>query len=152
VTILYNVSYINTLLSTHSHDIEALKCKKLNRQKRKIYKTYTQMKTNEQNLLISMSFHTNIINFGLPLNASTNCSRVLREIPLYPFAKTLILRARSIRVFSGGSGSPTPAAWDRMRFSWSSLRTLGNAKIAVKIRVYHSSSIAYICGFGLLFC
>lgn len=46
--------------------------------------------------------------------------RVSKEIPLYPLAKTLILNASSILVFSGDNGLPTPAAWERIRLYWSS--------------------------------
>ena len=34
--------------------------------------------------------------------------RVSMDIPLYPLAKTLIRRARSMRVLSGDRGGPTP--------------------------------------------
>lgn len=43
------------------------------------------------------------------------------DIPLYPFARTLIRSASSIRVFEGLNGFPTPAAWDLIRFICSSL-------------------------------
>lgn len=46
--------------------------------------------------------------FFLPLNASITCWRVSREIPLYPFARTLILSANSMRDLSGVKGFPTP--------------------------------------------
>lgn len=45
---------------------------------------------------------------GLPLNAWIMARRVSREIPLCPLARTLILRASSMRVLSGLSGFPTP--------------------------------------------
>lgn len=44
----------------------------------------------------------------LPLKASIACCRVSSEMPLYPLAKTLILKAKSMRVRSGLRGFPTP--------------------------------------------
>uniref|UniRef100_A0A6B0UMR9 Putative secreted protein n=1 Tax=Ixodes ricinus TaxID=34613 RepID=A0A6B0UMR9_IXORI len=43
------------------------------------------------------------------LKASTSCSKVSVEMPLYPLASTLIRSASNIRVFSGDNGFPTPA-------------------------------------------
>lgn len=48
------------------------------------------------------------VSVALPLNTSITCLRVSREMPLYPLAKTLILKAKSIRHLSGISGFPTP--------------------------------------------
>lgn len=48
------------------------------------------------------------LNIFLPLNTSITCSRVSRDIPLYPLARTLILSANSMRVLSGVKGFPTP--------------------------------------------
>lgn len=62
----------------------------------------------------------------VPLKASTSCKRVCSFIPLYPLAKTLIRSARSMRVFSGGKGWPTPAACERIKFSCSSLDEIHN--------------------------
>lgn len=47
-------------------------------------------------------------SMALPLNTSITRLRVSREMPLYPLAKTLILKAKSIRHLSGISGFPTP--------------------------------------------
>lgn len=44
----------------------------------------------------------------LPLKAWIMACSVSREIPLCPLARTLILRASSMRVLSGLSGFPTP--------------------------------------------
>jgi hypothetical protein len=56
------------------------------------------------------------------LHASMSCFTVSGRIPLLPFASTLILNARSLRVLSGVRGCPTPAAWDRIKFSCSLVR------------------------------
>lgn len=48
------------------------------------------------------------LNIFLPLNASITCWSVSRDIPLYPFARTLILSANSMRDLSGLKGFPTP--------------------------------------------
>jgi hypothetical protein len=58
----------------------------------------------------------------LPLKASINCFNVVKEIPEYPLAKTLILNANSILVFAGVKALPTPAAWDLIKFSCNSLK------------------------------
>lgn len=46
--------------------------------------------------------------WALPLNAWIMACSVSREIPLCPLARTLILRASSMRVLSGLRGFPTP--------------------------------------------
>ena len=53
------------------------------------------------------------------LKASINFSIVVTEIPLCPFDKVLILQVKTIRVWFGVIGSPTPAQWDRIKFFWS---------------------------------
>lgn len=52
--------------------------------------------------------HHKHVTCELPLNAWIMAWRVSREIPLCPLARTLILRASSMRVLSGLSGFPTP--------------------------------------------
>lgn len=48
------------------------------------------------------------LNIFVPLNTLITCSRVSRDIPLYPLARTLILSANSMRDLSGVKGFPTP--------------------------------------------
>lgn len=67
-----------------------------------------------------------IFPLNKPLKASMSCFRVGSDIPEYPFARTFIRSASNIRVFCGLSALPTPAAWDLIKFSWSSLNICKN--------------------------
>lgn len=55
------------------------------------------------------------------LNPSIYLYKLTSEIPEYPLANTLILKAKSILVFPKSKGVPTPAAWDLIRFFYNSI-------------------------------
>lgn len=95
--------------------------------------------------------------FHVPLNAFIKALRVVREMPLCPFARTLILSASSMRVFSGFSGVPTPAAWDLMRLYCSSLHKGTSHSVILHrnrdVTVEHTSSVNRVTnGYINLFC
>ena len=96
----------------------------------KIFGTFHKKINYGSSLIVKSSWLKNVLlSPGLkswrqssPLKASMTFWSVSIEIPEYPLARTLILRASSILVFWTLRGCPTPAAWDRIRFSWSSLK------------------------------
>jgi hypothetical protein len=51
--------------------------------------------------------------------------RVFKDMPLYPFARTLILNASNILVLAGLKGLPTPAACDLIMLYCKSLEHNG---------------------------